>query len=96
MSDATMYTVTARLVAEAGTPALLRIVSILHSRCADIRELSFEAEYPTGATVEACVRLTNAGSGTLLESLRRPVEVLEVTMDTRHVLELVDPKRNWV
>lgn len=78
------YSLTARLAPRSGTSALLRIVSILNGRCANVRRLTFDTEHAVGAVgavVTAQVTLTNAGLATLQESLRRPIEVLEVSAD---------------
>ena len=78
MDELAAYTVSARLTPRSDTATLLRIVSILHSRGATVRQLAFDADDPNGATVTAQVTLSNAGWVTLLESLRRPVDVTEV------------------
>lgn len=89
MSDSTTYLVTARLAPRSDTAALLRIISILHSRCANVRHLTYDIEDEGGATLTARVTLSNAGWLTLQESLRRPVEVLDVVTDVDQPLELV-------
>lgn len=83
MSDTMTYSMSARLVPEPGTAALLRIVSILHSRCSDVRELTFHAGHARGATLTARVAVGSSGAATLQESIRRAVQVLDVAMTER-------------
>jgi hypothetical protein len=77
----TTYWLTARLLREPDTAALLRVVSILHARCANVRHLAFDAPRADCAVLTALVTLTNAGPHTLEESLLRAVEVLEATVE---------------
>ncbi len=67
----------AELVPDAGTAALLRVVSVLHARCSSVRGLSYET-VPGAARLTALVTVLNAGPGTLQRSLERNVEVLRV------------------
>ena len=89
MSDRETYSVTAVLVPQPDTATLLRIVSILHSRGAQVRQLNFDSEDPAGATVTARVTSGNAGSATLRESLRRVLDVVEVNTELERPLDLV-------
>lgn len=70
--------VTASLQPRAGTAALLRVVSILHSRGTEVHALAFEAAADDAATMTAQVTLGNVGRQTLRRSLLRPVEVIDV------------------
>lgn len=81
MSDVSTHSLTARLGPNSGTAELLRIVSILHSRCTTVSQLTFDTEHAAGAMVTAQVILSDARWSTLQESLLRPVEVLEVIAD---------------
>jgi hypothetical protein len=80
------YTLSADLVPGATTAALLRVVSVLHSRCAEVRQLAFDSGAEGTSRVTAEVTLTNAGPSTLQASLARNVEVL-----TAHVSRRVAP-----
>ena len=71
------YRVSAELVPGAGTAALLRVVSVLHARCATVRQLTYDTDVTRGAPrVTAEVTLLNAGAVTLQESLNRNIEVV--------------------
>ena len=70
-------TLTAQLTPHSSTAALLRLISILHSRGTEVIDLSFEDREDV-ATVTATVTLGNVGHLTLRHSLLRPVEVLDV------------------
>ena len=82
------YQLRAEIAPDAGTAALLRIVSVLHARCSNVRELSYET-VPEAARLTARVTVLNAGAGTLQRSLERNVEVLRVRMNRSegHVAE---------
>lgn len=70
--------VTARLQPRSNTAALMRIVSILHSRGAEVHELAFETRSGDVATITALVTLGNVGWKTLRSSLLHPMEVIDV------------------
>lgn len=82
------YQLRAELVPDAGTAALLRIVSVLHARCSSVRELSYET-VPGAARLTARVTVLNASAGTLQRSLERNIEVLRVRVhrSEHHVAE---------
>ena len=73
-------TLTARLAPRASTAALLRLVSVLHSRGTEVLDLAYESR-GDGATVTATVVLGNVGQLPLRQSLLRAVEVIEVVAD---------------
>ncbi len=70
--------VTAHLQPRSGTAALLRVVSILHSRGTEVHQLDFETRGDDVATMTAFVTLGNVGWQTLRASLLRPMEVIDV------------------
>lgn len=74
----TTYTVTSRLAPGSETAALLRVMSVFHSRRAVVHRLSFDSDSNQGPTVTARVSLTNAPWATLQHSLHRLVEVVQV------------------
>lgn len=69
--------VTAHLQPRSHTAALLRVVSILHSRGTEVHRLAFET-HDGATTMTALVTLGNVGGTTLRASLLRPVEVVDV------------------
>jgi hypothetical protein len=73
-------TLTAQLVPHSSTAALLRVISILHSRGTEVLDLVYESG-AEGATVTATVALGNIGLQPLRQSLLRPVEVVDVVAD---------------
>lgn len=73
-------TLTAQLAPPSSTAALLRLISILHSRGTEVLDLAYENR-EDGATVTATVTLGNVGYLPLRHSLLRPVEVLDVVAD---------------
>ena len=79
----TTFHMTATLAPCAGSAALLRLVSILHCRCSQVRTLDFDADGPDGPTVSAEVTLNNTEWSALRELLARPVEVVDVATDGR-------------
>jgi hypothetical protein len=79
------YTLSADLVPGATTAALLRVVSVLHGRCAEVRQLAFHSGAEGASRVTAEVTLSNAGSQTLQASLARNVEVLAAHVSRRAV-----------
>ena len=81
--EATAYSFSAHLVPGAGTAGLLRVVSILHTRRADVRQLSAVPEEAGSSVVTGIVTLGNAGPQSLLESLRRCAVVLDVRMEEK-------------
>lgn len=70
--------VTAHLQPRSNTAALMRIVSILHSRGAEVHELAFDTRGGEVATMTALVTLGNVGWKTLRSSLLHPLEVIDV------------------
>lgn len=74
----TTYTVTSRLAPGSETAALLRVMSVLHSRHAVVHRLTFDSDSAQGPTVTARLSLTNAPLATLQQSLSRLVEVVQV------------------
>jgi hypothetical protein len=70
--------VTAHLQPRSHTAALLRVVSILHSRGTEVHRLTFETRDDGATTMTALVTLGNAGETTLRASLLRPLEVVDV------------------
>jgi hypothetical protein len=78
-TETTDVLVTATLVPHAGTAALLRVVSVLHSRRTTVHELTFETGEAT--RVLARVSLGAADAATLQRSLDRSVEVLHAAVD---------------
>jgi acetolactate synthase regulatory subunit len=89
MAQHDSYRVTATLVPDAGTPALLRVVSVLHSRGVAVEALRFSTSRDTEVTVTADVRSGNVGPTTLEASLRRVLEVVEVRTAPQRRLEPV-------
>lgn len=75
---ASTYRMTATLAPCAGSATLLRLVSILHCRCSQVRRLDFDAEGPDGPTLSAEVTLNNTEWSALRELLARPVDVIDV------------------
>lgn len=73
-------TLTAQLAPHSSTAALLRLISILHSRGTEVLDLNYESR-EDGATVTATVSLGNVGHLPLRHSLLRSVEVLDVVAD---------------
>lgn len=73
-------TLTAHLAPRASTAALLRLISILHSRGTEVLDLTYESREHS-ATVTATVILGNIGHLPLRQSLLRPVEVIDVVTD---------------
>jgi predicted amino acid-binding ACT domain protein len=69
--------VTAHLQPRSHTAALLRVVSILHSRGTEVHRLTFET-CDGATTMTALVTLGNVGGSTLRASLLRPLEVVDV------------------
>lgn len=78
MSGHRQCTFTARLQPRSDTSALLRLVSILHSRGTEVHALCFETRDGSVATMTARVTLGNVGWTTLRASLLRPMEVIDV------------------
>ena len=78
--EAISYSFAARLVPGAGTAGLLRVVSILHTRRAEVRQFSANPGEAGSAAVTGIVTLGNAGPQSLLESLRRCADILDVRM----------------
>ena len=76
-----LYTFVADLVPHAGTAGLLRLVTILHSRCADLTQLSTAPGAAGGMTVTGTVTLSSAAPHTLCESLRRCPVVMDASME---------------
>jgi ribosomal protein L12E/L44/L45/RPP1/RPP2 len=70
--------VTAHLQPRSHTAALLRVVSILHSRGTEVHRLTFETRDGDATTMTALVTLGNVGATTLRASLLRPLEVVDV------------------
>lgn len=73
-------TFTAQLAPHSSTAALLRLISILHSRGTEVLDLAYESR-EDGATVTATVRLGNIGHLPLRQSLLRPAEVVDVVAE---------------
>lgn len=73
-------TLTAQLAPQSSTAALLRLISILHSRGTEVLDLAYESR-KDGATVTATVTLGNTGHLTLRQFLLRPVEVVDVVAE---------------
>ena len=80
MSGDQRCTLTAQLTPNSSTAALLRLISILHSRGTEVLDLAYENR-EDGATVTATVTPGNTGHRTLRQSLLRPVEVVDVAAD---------------
>jgi hypothetical protein len=74
--------VTAHLQPRSSTAALLRVVSILHSRGTEVHRLTFETRDGDVTTMTALVTLGNVGWTTLRASLLRPMEVIDVDART--------------
>jgi hypothetical protein len=73
-------TLTAQLAPSSSTAALLRLISILHSRGTEVLDLAYEGR-EDGATVTATVTLGNIGHLPLRQCLLRPAEVIDVVAD---------------
>ena len=73
------YSVTATLTPDSGTAALLRIVSIFHSRGVKLHNLTFATDRESAPTVAACLVPGNTRAVVLEESLRRVVDVVKVS-----------------
>lgn len=73
-------TLTAQLVPYSSTAALLRVVSILHSRRTEVLDLAYEGR-EDGAAVTATVTLGTIGCVTLSQTLLRSAEVIDVVAD---------------
>lgn len=80
MSRDQRCTLTAQLAPRSSTAALLRVISILHSRGTEVLDLAYESR-EEGATVTATVTLGNVGHRSLRQLLLRPAEVIDVVAD---------------
>lgn len=88
MSRHQQCTLTAQLAPYSSTAALLRLVSILHSRGTEVLDLEYESR-EDGAQVTARVALGNIGHASLRQSLLRAIEVLAVVAEQ----EVVEDRR---
>jgi acetolactate synthase regulatory subunit len=89
MSEDDSFALTAVLVPGSGTASLLRIVSTLHRRGARVHEMSFEDSPESSATVSLRISATNTGGAVIESSLRRLLDVAEVTCRPEHHWKLL-------
>lgn len=94
MTDHETYLIRATMVPQPDSTTLLRMVSILHSRGAQVHELNFDIGDPAeGATLTARVTSGNAGCTTLRESLLHVLDVIEVSAMRDRSLDLFSMRR---
>ena len=64
-------------------------MSVLHGRCAEVRQLAFHSGAEGTSRVTAEVTLANAGSSTLQASLARNVEAVQESVRRIRTIALV-------